>query len=476
MFEQSFYNTEPAPAPGRAPSEKGELFRDYEIKNWELSPRIYKILGLAAAANLLAVLIVAQTSLLTMKGCDSPLVGQVCQALDVIYVGSALFGTEREYIDAVYDKTELEDAEITFVDVSGETGPLYYPSDYLKYSDPERYAAQQELANNPIGTVDNFAGFPPGFSVTTPSPGNSVIDTPPVYAQPNPNVVDGNLPSFSGNSGVASAPPRRNRGRGRVVKSPVQSVDGTPDEDTVAETKPAPDAKTDPKPSPDASPETPATEEAKEDKFGVYINKRPMTDQATKTLEQVGPEKVRLDTPFKVTISGTLGLAKDGKTIVLKNPKPIPPPNGFKNDPKMEKLVQDWILAVGDAGWLGYLDKVVAAQKLKPKRVIVTVEQTDSVLTAKVTAEQPSENEAKTYSSGLNTLLGLAAGQTDGDEQMFLKSATTTAEGKLLVLNFNIPKPIVQEMIQRKLAASKPEPARPNGSNNARPSVDNSAR
>jgi hypothetical protein len=470
MFEQSFYNTEPVRAPGPTPDVRGELFNNYEIRNWELGPRIYKILGIAAAANLFALLVFAQTSLLTMKGCDSPLVGQVCQALDVIYVGSTLFGTEREYIDAVYDKTELADAEITFVDVTGVTPPLSYPEGYFQIANPMEYQAMLDAANSQAFPTDT-SGFPPGFSITTPAPGNSVIDTPPTYAPPNPNVVQGNLPSFGGNSGVASAPPRRNRGR--VVKTPVDSVDGTPDDDTVAEAKPTPDAKASPSPAP--SPDATVVEEAKEDKFGVYINKRPMTDQATKTLEQVGPDKVRLDTPFMVSISGTLGLAKDGKTIVLKDPKPVPPPNGFKNDPKMEKLVQDWILAVGDAGWLGYLDKVVAAQKLKPKKVIVTVEQTDSVLTAKVTAEQPSENEAKTYSSGLNTLLGLAAGQTDGDEQMFLKSASTTAEGKLLVLNFNIPKPIVQEMIQRKLAASKAEPARPNGYN-VRTETDNSAR
>jgi len=468
MFEQSLYKTEYNSEPVSTPVGESELFRDYEIRNWELSPRIYKILGVAGFFNLLALLVFSQTSVLTMKGCDSPLVGQVCQALDTIYVASTLFGTERDYIDAVYDRTELADAEITFVDVTGVTPPLSYPEGYFQIANPYEYQALLDAANNPAFPTDT-QGFPDGFSVTTPQTGNSVIDTPPVYAQPNPSVVDGNLPTFGRNSGIASNPPiQRKRGRGgRVVKPlPDNSVDGTPEPDDVAAVKTDPTiAKADPKasPSPAPSPVAVANQEATEDKFGVYINKRPLTDRATETLARIDAKEVKLDMPFKVSIVGTLGLAKDGKTVVLKNPKPLPPEKGVANDPKMEKLVQDWILAVGDAGWLGYLDKVVVSQKLKPKKVIVTVEQNDSVLVAKITAEQPTENEAKTYSSGLNALLGIAAGQTDGDEQVFLKAATTTVEGKLLVLNFIIPKPIVQEMIQRKLAAAKAEPARPSG-------------
>ena len=45
-----------------------------------------------------------------MKGCESPLVGRVCDVLDTVYVSSMLFGTDRDYVDAVYDKTELGDA------------------------------------------------------------------------------------------------------------------------------------------------------------------------------------------------------------------------------------------------------------------------------------------------------------------------------------------------------------------------------
>src|SRR5438270_5091987 len=98
MFEQPLYEFHPA----AAPVPEHDLFSDYEIKSWVLTPRIYKILGLSLLLNILAIIIVAQGSLLTRKGCDSPFVGSVCQVLDTVYVGSLLFGTEREYVDAAY--------------------------------------------------------------------------------------------------------------------------------------------------------------------------------------------------------------------------------------------------------------------------------------------------------------------------------------------------------------------------------------
>ena len=69
MFEQSIYDTEPV----ATPTQDGDLFHNYEFKSWDLSPRIYKILGFSALGNIIVILIVAQTSLLTMKGCDSHL-------------------------------------------------------------------------------------------------------------------------------------------------------------------------------------------------------------------------------------------------------------------------------------------------------------------------------------------------------------------------------------------------------------------
>ena len=456
MFEQSLYETEPV----ATPLENGDLFHNYEIRNWEFSPRLYKILGMAAFVNVLALLVFAQTSVLTMKGCDSPLVGRVCDVLDTVYIGSILFGTQREYVDAAYDKTDLGDAEITFVDVSGDTPPLSYPDGYFQIANPDQYQATLAQANNPTSSFD-MSGFPTGINTTPPSMGNSLIDTKPNIPKANPNVITGDLPTIDDRTGLPDTPISRPKGPG-LGRPRMPKISGTPkatpDPTIVA------DKKNDPPKVTTADPAA-AAEDAQEDKFGVYINKRPLRDQAKTTLDQLDAKKIQLAAPFKVSVAGTLGLGKDQKTVVIKNPKPLPVDKNFPNDPAMVKLVQDWILAVGDAGWLGYLDRLDDKKKLKSKRVIVTVEQNDNEVLVNISSELPSENEAKTAASGLNALLGLAAGQTKDDEQTFLKSATSSFEGNMVILKVSLPKPIAQDMINRKLAeeqekkAQQPKPS-----------------
>jgi hypothetical protein len=74
----------------------------------------------------------------------------VCQVLDTVYVGSLIFGTESEYADVDYAKTELEDADVTFIDVTGVTPPLTYPAGYFELANPEQQASNM---------TDPMAGF-----------------------------------------------------------------------------------------------------------------------------------------------------------------------------------------------------------------------------------------------------------------------------------------------------------------------------
>ncbi len=464
MFEQSLFGSEEEKAPEQ---QEGSLFGQYEIKTWELSPRIYKILGASAIVNILALLIFAQTSDLTMKGCDSPLVGHVCMALDTVYVGALLFGTEREFADAAYDKTELSEMDITYVDVSNVSPKLYYPSDYMKYSDPERYAMMQEQAANP--TPDFLApGIPNANTFQRPQFGGGLSDTVPNPPKPKSDVVDGDLPT-SIDDAVADSKPGLNKkrpGSGKVPTTPAQNEDGS--------IPGIPGTGTNPTINPNTQAGTENKDEAAPDQNGVYINKRPLKDKAKDTVAKVEANEIKLDSTFKVLVSGVLGLAKDGKTIVLKNPKPVPPGDGIKNDPKMEKFVQDWILAVGDAGWYGY---IVFDEKNKVigRKVLITIEQNDADFFASITAEQADENKAKSLSSGLGVILSAASDRVTGDEQTFIKAASATSDGKALILNIRMPKAQVQELIQRKLAEQKADPQKPSG-NAATRQTDNTAK
>src|SRR5688572_541298 len=182
MFEQQSYNYEVI----EVSSQPGDLFHGYEIKNWNFSPRLYKILGVSAVLNILALVVIGSSGLLTARGCDSPFVGRVCQVLDTVYVGSIIFGTEKEYADADYTPTELEDADVTFVDVTGVTPPLTYPSGYFQLANPE-----QNVANVTEPLAPGFLA--PGIP-SNPTFGG-LINTPPIAAPSNPNPIDGGLPS-----------------------------------------------------------------------------------------------------------------------------------------------------------------------------------------------------------------------------------------------------------------------------------------
>ena len=428
MFEQQSYSFEEPAEPLR----EGDLFYGHEVGEWKFDNRIFAILGISLLLNLSFLGVVAQTNVLMAKGCDSPWVGRVCQVLDMAYVGTVLFGIDREFADAAYERTQMgEEMEVTWIDQTGVEPQFQYPEGFF-YREP----SPDQIAYDPN------AFLAPGIPMSTPTQGgSSLIDTPAVAPKDNPNAVVGKVDEspfdLSDVNGDKSAgtyrPPSprknpRNRGNPKGSNTNTNSEPGNGDQ-TAAGDKGA----------------EPATDDvATADKFGVFINKRPMKVKAQETIEDVEAKKVKLDNSFKVTVAATLGLGKDGKTVVLKNPKPIPDKN-VKNDPVMEKLVQDWILAVGDAGWFGYLDK------LQAKQIVITVEQNDAELVASVKADQPNENDAKSAASGLNALLLGAVLTVKDDEKTFLEKASVKSEGKTFILNFAIPKPVVQEMIQRKL-------------------------
>ena len=85
----------------------------------------------------------------------------------------------------------------------------------------------------------------------------------------------------------------------------------------------------------DATAQADKKDEATQDQFGIYINKRPTKDFAAEALRKLENKQIILDTPFRVTIQGKLGLAKDGKTVILKDAKQVNSPNANAGDPAM---------------------------------------------------------------------------------------------------------------------------------------------
>ena len=465
MFEQSYVNQAPA-----EPQHEGDFLYHYEIPSWQLSTRIYQILAASAVINLVFIAVLAQTPVLTAKGCDGPLVGKVCQVLDTVYIGAMLFGTEREYADVAYDPTHLSpNDEITFVDVSNLDAKLDYPESFVDMTTGQTVpmiggATPGALAYDPSTISPGYLapGIPSNPTITTTP---DLTNTPQVLPTPNGNPIEGNLPSFD-NPTTTTPRDRRNP---RIKTPNNTTVADTNTNANIGVNPTIPNANT-PNANTAASPD-----EAKADPNGVFINKRPLTDQAKQTIADLQANKVKLDVPFKVVLEGTLGLAKDGKTIVLKNPKLVSDPN-VKNDPTMEKLVTDWILHVGDSGWLGYLDKLDQKGKLKSRKITVSVEQNNTDFVASIRSEMPTENEARTASSGLGLLISGGILTTTGDEQTFLKSAATGVDGNSLIFNFKMPTTDVQQVIQRKLADLEKSVNQPNSTAVVGPSNSTAAK
>lgn len=444
MFEQSSYEQEPV----ATPLETGDLFHNYELRTWDLDPRIYKILIISAIGNILAILIVAQTSLLTMKGCDSPLVGRVCEVLDTVYVGSMLFGTDREYVDAEYDKTVLgDDEEIIFVDVTNNE-PLSYPEGYFALANPDEYARLNNPFGDPLPTSPNELA--PGIPYTTPYiGGKSLIDTPQKLPKKNPNVVDpSDLPDFPTNNSDNPTLPGYKPGKNNSGKKPPLAGN-----DTVATANPKPT------PSPTPAP-TPMSSEAVN---SVEINKKPLTDFADGVSTKWEAKEIDLNQPFTVVLNGVI--TPDGKLDRDKSKFDV---SKQKGDQKMIDIAKGALEALGDSGYLTYL------KSLDVDKVTATISQDDTQITVVISSAQKTVERAKQISSGMNLIIDIGKGrvQDPSDEMTLLNGAKVTAEGKNFVLNFAIPKPIAQEMITRKLkeaSAKKAEQSKPNGNSMTKP-------
>lgn len=442
--------------------QEKELFGGYEIKNWELSPRIYKIIAASAVFNLLAVMVFAQTNMLTRKGCDSPLVSSVCQVLDMVYVGSTLLGTNGDFVNKDYEKTELEDAEITYIDVSGQAPPLEYPEGYFAIANRDELAA---LQNTDFSTMPPFdsSGFP--ANSTFPS-STDLMGQPQVTPTPNNNAIQGTIPDkpfdFGGGSTTFKRPksakvytPRpRSYSKGKSASpSELPKLDGeeTAENEGASKGKDKKDEK-----QPDKTQAGIESEPVKE----VEINKKVFEDFGATLSDKVASKQVDLSKTFTLVMEGII--TADGN-LDSKKSKFVK----IDGDEQMINVAKDAIEAVGDSGVLGYL-KIRGIDKITFKLI-----QDDKQIYAVITSDQKTPEKANTAASGISGLLSAlviadANGwkKLDKDSKTLVNGAKITSQGKNFILNFAIPKPIAQEMMNRKLqeaeAKKKAEENKPN--------------
>lgn len=418
--------------------EEKELFEEYEMRGWELTPRIYKILGIATIANILLLYTFGQINFFTTRGCDTPYVGMVCQVLDSAYVASVFMGKgfESERID--YDPTEIADADITYIDVSEK---LEYPDGYFALANPE------QTAENSFSTMDT--GIPTTIDpnspiTTTPSTGSDLMAKAQVTPTPNKSLENQesvNSPYVIGNN--PSTRIKTPRITPRSTPKPKLSNDSPttlPGSNNIAGT---------PKKTPQPTPEpTPTDAEAQQAKENFKVNKEPFKKLADGVIAQQDvtdpTKKVDLKQAFKVVLDGTL--TKEGKFDADKS--------GFKEsngNQQMVDVAKSAIEAIGDSTILSYL------QALGVDKVNITLIQDDKQITAIIKSGQPTEEKARTVSSGFNGFITLAKMNTKDDEevQALLKGVKVSAEGKSFVINFVMPKDQAHQLIDKKLQEAR---------------------
>jgi hypothetical protein len=445
MFEQESYDK----ATVQTSSQPGELFHNYEIKPWNYSATLYKILAASAVLNLAFLGFIAQTNLLTMRGCDSPWAGRVCQVLDMAYVGAMIYGTDREYVDQAYENIDLGEADITFIDVTGETPPLTYPEGYFQIANPVQYAMLKQMAE---GNTADSSALPSGFS-SLPNNETDLLKIRPNPPAANPGALQDDL---------GSTPPITNggyrlgkRGGGRLRP---EKTEPTPDDKLLAKGEPTPE------PLPTASPTNPLPEGA--------INRKPFTDLASTLIQRASQNQLNLSIPFLVQASGRLN--PDGK-LEKKTFKYI---RAESPDPQMIKDVQAGIEAFNDSGFLQNLSM------LSGRTLDLTLQQDDTNISASVQSQVESETRATTLVTLMAQFVQAAINKkttaiaemekandpakatellNDRDDLELLKGLKVGQNGKNIVMTFAVPKEVALTMIKRKLEEQAAELQKPRG-------------
>jgi hypothetical protein len=419
MFENELDNQG---APSQNTAEM-PLFENYEMKAWNVSPRVYKILGLSALLNLVAIFGLGQSNLLTVKGCDSPLIGSVCQVLDTVYVGAKLYGEDSGFIDADYEKSEISEADITYLDLTGQDPPLTYPADYWQIANPERFQNQPET----IPGIDGFPSFS-GIQTPTSTGGAGLENKPQELPKHNDNPVEGQLPPGFGtdvDDNVATVRPKRG-GFGPLShgKAPKNS-------DPMAG---FPQVTPTPKPTP-----APVTADQLAEK---KLNKRPGYDFAYRVLDNQNDPKQKIDLSktFVIELNGVLN--EEGRLDAEKS-KFIK----VEGDEALKTLAKDAIKAIDEMGVFFYL------QQIQMDKINFVLEQNDDQIFAVIKSDQKTERMAGTRVRSLSLLLEGAKGLNNADEDTLslLNASSVSQDGKFCVMKFALKKDEAQALIQRQL-------------------------
>ncbi len=400
--------------------EDKDFLQEYEIKHWDLNSRMVKIIAFSTFFTFFGVFAIAQSNLLRSKACDTYYMGKVCQALDSVYVMSAVYSGDEGYVVKDYERTKIDDADVVWVDQTGVEPKFTYPEGYF-------YKESEEIAALP---GENPFGFDP---IAPPSDSSQMIAPP-------------SSSDSGGSGGIWSVKPKIPKQNNKPVSGDLpDSILGTIGDDPSSDSNDSKKAD-DTKKKNSLEEKTANKSEPVKD---VDINKKPLYDFADEALEKYGNKTVDFSEQFRVKLTGEID--KNGR-LVRNKTRYIE----AIGDPDMVEVAKRGIESVGESGWLHYLSD------LEVKNLDMVFAQNDTNLMAQVNGKLPTKEKADTVASGLNVLISTTLlshnnnlKRLKDDEFVLLKSAKVQSNGNVVTINFILEKPTALGIIKSRLAEYK---------------------
>ncbi len=403
--------------------QEKDIFKHYELKTWEFSPRLYKILAASAVVNIFLFFGMAQANFLTAKSCDTMIMSGVCSVFDAIYVGSSIMDTDTGYVNEDYVKTELEDADITFIDLSGVTPPLEYPSGYFAVANPDSLT-DPSLVSTADLTQPNptLGGYIPGITGNTTNP--TITKTPKIK-------------NNSTNYDLVNTKPVLPKKPKNTVNEKDLPTSVLGDNSTVSENQTTKNPTTDKQTNKDET----TSQKIESSSVQEKINRKPLEDFGDELNAKIEKKEVDLNQNFKVIMNGTL--TKEGR-LDKKNSKFV----SAEGNEQMVNTAKSAIEAFGDSGFLIYL------KNQNIDKANLTLAQNDEQIYIQLVSDMKDPNKANTAMSGLNAAIQGAVlldanniTKLDESSKLLIKNAKITTDGKNFILTVLIPKAEGQAMI-----------------------------
>lgn len=417
-----------------------DFLQGYEVSNFYLSPRMYKIFAIAAIVNFIGLFVIGQTNMLARSACESPFVNRICTVLDTVYFSSKLLTTDAGYVVEEYAESKIRESDVVWIDQTNVEPSLQYPTGYFQIANRDELAM---LAENPL---EAFPADP--ITPIQPPP-------PPILPPSRPDLNDPlsrrqNLPNRKGSLIDGDLPEDTDT---------IEDGD-KPDKDQVADKDKTGDKPQDKPTVVDPPGTAPAVE----------INKKPLFDFVDNVVAKVNSNRVDLRRQFKVVMNAYIN--EEGRLDIEKSRWISAEEEG---DPEMILVAKDAVEKIGDSGWLVYLTKADI------NNVRIVFYQDEESLAADVTAIMPNENRARSTAVQFSGYIQAAIFAHNNnikkfkeDELTLLKAAGIESERNLLKIKFNLKKEVAHPIINTRLReyqADKakqqpagPTPRQPNGS------------